>query len=246
MSPYRHKIHNILTRISSYKEEYLLSFVFNKYINNNIRTKYILKFKIDNPINDLIGERDLPGNECFQKNGWWRYMLLRYGLAMHFSKGKKVLETCSGLGWGAYLLDSVAEYVSSIEMDEQSINLSKQLWKTDRTEYIRGSVLKMPVSYNKYDVVTAMESIEHFSLDDIKTYLKEINRVLKSDGILIGSSSFPDTIEEADALCSKNKYHLHIYTKSELHELLKECGFKNIKIFKNNLFFKAIKANGVK
>lgn len=89
--------------------------------------------------------------------------------------------------------------------------------------------------------LTAIKSIEHFNLDDIKKYLEEIYRVLKTGGILIGSSSYPDIKEDAEFICSKNKYHLHICTKKELNDTLKECGFKNIKIFRNNLFFKAQK-----
>lgn len=213
-------LYTILNMIALYREEHFLNKIYETYINNNDRANDILKLKVNNSMEDLIGERDLPSNERFQKTGWWKNMLLRYGLAMHFSKGKKVLETCSGLGWGAYLLDGIANSVTCIEIDKESINLSKQFWKTNKTEYINGSVLKIPTEDNRYDVVTAMENIEHFKLEDIKIYLREIYRVLKPGGVLIGSSGFPDTREEADALCSTNKYHQHICTNSEIIELL--------------------------
>ena len=231
----------VLNRIRFYKEAYFLNKIYENYISNNDRAHNILKLKVNNSMKDLIGERDLPSNERFQKTGWWKNMLLRYGLAMHFSKGKDVLETCSGLGWGAYLLDGVARSVTCIEIDEKSINLSKQLYETNKTEYINGSVLNLPVKDNKYGIVTAMESIEHFKLEDIKTYLSEIYRVLKPRGFLIGSSAFPDSREEANALCSKNKYHLHICTKQEIIDLLRGQGFKKIRVFQNRLFFIARK-----
>jgi len=235
------KPHLILSRVNLIEEEKLLNQIYNQYIKNNNRVDRILKLEIDDSIKNLIGERDLPGDEKFQKNGWYKKMLLRYGLAMHFSKGKEVLETCGGLGWGAYLLDAVAKRVTCIEIDTQSMNLSRRLWKTDKIEYINGSVLKIPVKDNKYNVVTAMESIEHFNLEDIKIYLSEVYRVLKPGGFLIGSSAFTDTKEEADALCSENKYHLHICTKHEIKKLLKEQHFKKIKVFQNRLFFIARK-----
>lgn len=231
----------ILKRVNLFREEKLLSRIYKRYIKNNDRVDCILRMKIDNLAKDLIAERDLPGNEKYLENGWWKQMLLRYALAMHFCKGRHVLETCSGLGWGAYLLDGVAKSLLCIEIDEQSINLSKRLWSTNKTKYINGSVLKIPVEDNKYDVVTAMESIEHFKLEDIKIYLSETYRILRPGGFLIGSSIFPDTRKEADALCSNNKYHLHIYTKREIEELLREQGFRKIKIFHNRLFFIAKK-----
>ena len=231
----------VLTKIISYREERFLSAIFKNYIKNNSRVDYILKLRIDNSTKDLIGERDLPSKERFQKNGWWKYMFLRYGIAIHFSKGKNVLETCSELGWGAYLLDGVSRSVTCIEIDKQSINLPKLLWKTNKTKYINASVLKITAKDNDYGVVTAMESIEHFNLEDIKIYLSEMYRVLRPGGFLIGSSAFPNTREEADALCSKNKYHLHICTKQEIKELPREQGFKKIKVSQNRLFFIARK-----
>jgi len=231
----------ILNKINFIKEEKFLIRIYNKYIENNSSVKPILELKIDNSIKNLIGERNLPSNEIFQKNGWNKKMLLRYALAIHFSRGKDVLETCSGLGWGAYLLDGVAKSVTCIEKDAQSINLSKKMWNTNRTLYLHSSVLKIPIEDNKYDIVTAMESIEHFKLSDIKKYLSEIYRVLKPGGFLIGSSIFPETKEEANILRSRNKFHLYICTRQEIEEILRKQGFRRIKVFQNRLFFIARK-----
>lgn len=223
-----------------YREEAFLENIYQTYIKNNKRTDDILTLKINDSYTDLLGERDFPSKERFP-TGWWKKMLLRYGLAMHFSKRKNVLETCSGLGWGAYLLDDVAESVTCIDIDKKSINLSKQLWKTNRTAYLCGSVLDIPIQNNTYNVVTTMEGIEHFDLDDIKIYLGEMYRILKPGGFLIGSSAFPNTRKEAYLLCKKNKFHLYICTKKEIEYLLREKKFKKIKIFQNRLFFLARK-----
>ncbi len=230
-----------LNLLSLYTETRFLNTVYKTFIHGNDRVDHIMNLKVDNRFKGLLNERNLPCSMEFVKSGWWKFMLLRYGVAMKFCKEKDVLETCSGLGWGAYLLDSVASSVTCIEMDERSINLSKQIWNTDRTSYVRASVLEVPIKNDTYDVVTAMESIEHFKLEDIEIYLSEIYRVLKRNGILTGSSSFPETAEEANDLCSKNKYHLHICTCQEIQELLKRQGFRKIRIFGNRLFFVATK-----
>lgn len=236
---------NLLNQLKYYFEQKYLELVYLFYIKLRGLDLEVLKYnKYNMPIKDVIveEERAFPGNPEFLENGWSKIMLMRYALAMRFCAGKKTLESCSGLGWGAFLLDGVCKNLNCIEIDRKAIDVSKKMWCYKRTEFIQTTALQLPFKDDSYDAVTAMESIEHFNFDEIKIYLKEINRVLKSGGILIGSSSFPDTIEKANAICSGNKYHLHICTKTELNDLLNDTGFNNIKIFKNNLFFKAFKA----
>ena len=217
-----------------------LQYIRKKYLNNNPRVQEILRCsKNSHPEVRLLDEdvSGLPGNPEFVENGWSKNMLLRYALAMHYSKEKKVLDSCSGLGWGAYLLDDICDELACIEIDNEAIKAAKKLWPYQRARIIKGSVFNMPFTDQSFDVVTAMESIEHFTVKDTRKYFIEINRVLKFGGRLIGSSYFPDTEEEAEKVCSRNKRHLHIYTKYELKELLKVRGFEKIRVFGNRLFF---------
>ncbi len=185
-------------------------------------------------------ERDLPGSPRFQESGWWVQMLTRYALGMHYGQGKLVVDSCSGLGWGVYLLDSVAKRVVAVELDRAAIEVSGRLWPTTRTHRVRGSVLELCLPDQSHDVVLAMESIEHFSQSDIRRYLDELRRVLKPGGILVGSSSFPHTVEEAERLCARNPWHQHICTISEMEALLNER-FGSWSIAYNGLFFRARK-----
>jgi len=140
-------------------EKYFLGYVFFRYIRRNERAEKILH--INTVPKGYLGERDLPGDEKFRRNGWWRFMLLRYGLAMHYSKGKYVLDTCSGLSWGGYLLEGVAKRVTCVEIDKNCIYIAKNIWKSN-IDHICASVLDLPIYADTYDIVTAMESIEHF------------------------------------------------------------------------------------
>jgi ubiquinone/menaquinone biosynthesis C-methylase UbiE len=160
--------------------------------------------------------------------------------AMPYSEGKCVLNTCSGLGWGSYLLDSVDKRVIALDADGPAVKLASSPWPTQKIEYVQGSVLHLSLVDNCIDIALAMESIEHFELSHVKRYLDELYRVLKRGGMLIASSGFPETREQAMALCARNPYHLHIFTRAEFDELLRDLFSKHY-IYRNNLFFWAVK-----
>jgi len=61
---------------------------------------------------------------------------------------------------------------------------------------------KLPFADKTFDVVTLMETLEHFN--DPLPYLREIKRVLKKDGILLGS-------------CPHNNLERHIWSDDRLH-----------------------------
>ena len=232
--------------LERHREERFFQTLFQEMMTDPLirrRVDAILSVTDHDPIlaaSEYEAERDLPGSPRFQESGWWVQMLTRYALGMHYGRGKLVLDSCSGLGWGAYLLDSVARRVVAVELDRAAIELSGEFWPTTRTHRVRGSVLELCLPDQSHDVALAMESIEHFSQSDIQRYLDELQRVLKPGGMLVGSSVFPQTLEEAETLCARNPWHLHICTRSEMEALLKER-FGSWSIAFNGLFFWARK-----
>ena len=67
-----------------------------------------------------------------------------------------------------------------------------------------------------------MEAIEHFSDIDGKKYLSEVVRVLKKDGIFVGSTPQVETINPLKILALKkiDPYHLQLYSIKMLKSLL--------------------------
>jgi ubiquinone/menaquinone biosynthesis C-methylase UbiE len=203
----------------------------------------VLKLKTDDTLLQNVGiqqERALPSDVVFQRNGWWKKMILRYGIAADLSENKLVLDTCSGIGWGAFLVSQNAKKILGIDIDESSVKFAQDYWGKENLNFEIGSVLDMDFEDNSFDVVLAMESIEHFNLEDGKKYISECYRVLKKGGVLFGSSAFPKTRNEADMLCSKNPYHFYVYTKKEIKYYLNRH-FSKVYLYRNRLFFKAIK-----
>lgn len=227
--------------VANREEGLFLSLLYLRYIVLNPIAREILA-KPPESMAGFEGECSSPSLRKPEQNNAWRLMFLRYAFAMHFSKGANVVETCSGLGWGAYLLSDVANTFTAVDINRNAIKLARQLWGRSKAQYVNGSVLQLPIGDETCDVVTALESIEHFNLDDGETYLHEIYRILKPNGLLLGSCPlFPDSETEAAALCAVNPWHLHIYTRNELHTLLRRTRFKQVKIFRNRLFFTARK-----
>jgi len=236
------KIRSLVSKGLKKREEKYLDRIYNRFIPGNERVNHILAGTFPALPGAEAEERGWPDKKRHGHNDWWKVMLLRYALASHYAQDKKVLDTCSGLGWGIFIVDRVAKAAAGVEIDKEAVTFAKETWPVNRTGFINGSVLSMPVKDSAYDVVLAFESIEHFELPSIKTYLNEIFRVLKPGGYVVGSSAFPDTREEADRICARNKHHLYICCKDEFQTILRATGFKRIRIFRNRLFFTAQKS----
>ncbi len=169
-------------------------------------------------------ERGLPGNAQFRASGWYKHMLNRYLLAMDHARGQRVLDSCCGLGWGSYLVAGAAQEVVGVAYDEQAIAFCREHWPQDNLSFVKGSVLELPFEDASFDIVMCMEAIEHFSVEDGRKYLSELRRVCRPGGKLVGSSAFPRNRGAADALCSENEHHLHVYTRAEMRDALEQFG----------------------
>ena len=65
---------------------------------------------------------------------------------------------------------------------EKSIKLNKKSVDEGKVEVIQGSVSEMPFEDNTFDIITGFETI--YFWPDFINDLKEVNRVLKKDGLL--------------------------------------------------------------
>ncbi len=167
------------------------------------------------------GERGLPGEDVYMRSGWSEKMLGRYFFAGKiFCSGKNVLDLCSGFGWGARILANYAKNVSTLEIDEDIVRKASVIWNVQNVHWGTGNCLAIEERWDgeHFDVVVAMEAIEHFTRNDGLTLLRGVGHVLKKGGAFIASSYFPETTEEAERSRSTNPFHLHIYTAKEILE----------------------------
>lgn len=180
-------------------------------------------------------ERGLPSQHVL--TGWHDKMIGRYTYASEFTKGKVVLDACCGIGWGAYLLATNATKNYAIDKDIKSIDFIDSYWREPKIISVCSDIFTLGLE-EKVDVITLMEAIEHFQKEDGVKLIGKLCSLLKQDGVIIGSSLFPHKKSNALRLQDKNPYHLYIYTKSEIKQVLGSF-FKDIQILKGKLFIGA-------
>lgn len=176
-------------------------------------------------------ERAYPGQRDFLKSGYYNKMLKRYLFSgKYFCSGKKVIDSCCGLGWGTYLISNYASHVYAFDFDVNVIEFCQKKWQLDNVTWQKNDALSLNMeNFELFDVALAMETIEHFTAIDGEQYIKNLINTLVHGGKIVGTSAFPRKRTLADEICSKNKYHLHIFTEDEMLNILKKyCTKYNI------------------
>ena len=210
---------------------------YRNYITMYSLIKEILSCTSENANIDNDFERSFPGDEEHRKSGYYKKMLKRYFFpGDFFCRKKSVLDSCSGMGWGTYILSHFARDVTAFDKSEDSINFCREQWRAKNISWHIADALKLPTAWeNEFDVAFAMESIEHFSREDGGNYIKNLAGSLKDNGYLIGTSAFPNSRERADEICQQNPHHLYIFTLDEISEILNHY-FDQYKIINNWMF----------
>jgi SAM-dependent methyltransferase len=167
-------------------------------------------------------ERAWPYEARFVASNYHEMMLGRYCFAGSlFSRGADVLDTCSGLGWGAYLVAEHARSVVAVDCDAGSVQMCRAQWNEVKIDWLVDDVRTMASLEGRvFDVVLSMEAIEHLDLPDGERYVANMARLLRPTGVLIGTSYFPEHATEAREAEKRNLYHPHIYTQAEIRDLL--------------------------
>lgn len=223
---------------------FILHYYFYRFFNKNISLKIdeVLKFN-ENDINLEFNnqeEQALPGMSKYKKSGWYKYMFGRYLYSLKYIKNKSVLDTACGFGWGSYVISDYPKRIISVDINDKSLEFAKSNWVTNNLCFKKINILELDKLNEKFDVVLSYEVIEHLKLSDGMEYIKSISKVINSGGIVIFSSYFPDTEIDARESEKKNIFHLHIYTKNEIKNILESNGFYRIKFY-GNLIIKAEK-----
>lgn len=128
---------------------------------------------------------------------------------------------------------------------EKTTKLNEEFIKEGKVEVVEGSVSEMPFDDGTFDMVTGFETI--YFWPNFTEDLKEVNRVLKKEGVLCFGNEARHEDGEMDKYDDLiDLLDMKIYTDEVLEKSLESAGFKEIELNKNPdnswICIKAVKA----
>jgi glycosyltransferase involved in cell wall biosynthesis/ubiquinone/menaquinone biosynthesis C-methylase UbiE len=143
-------------------------------------------------MSDWSAESNLPAS---LDNGAARHYenLHRLYYAGQFVKGQKVLDIGCGEGYSSYFLSLLAEHVVGFDINEQAIGQARSRYSRSNLEFVHSLTIDIPIKEDHcIDVIVCFDTMDHFVERD--ALMLEIQRLLKSDGILILSTAEKATL----------------------------------------------------
>lgn len=140
--------------------------------------------------------------------------------------GEKFLDVACGGGDLSLIIAKRGCQVHGVDISVDSIKKANLLGRKEACAFLVADAEQLPYKDSYFDKVVCSSSIEHFS-DDGKA-LREMNRVLKTNGIIVlttDSLSYP----MRESLKEKHRKQYHVvsyYTSDEISKKLEQSGFK--------------------
>lgn len=153
----------------------------------------------------------------------------RYMWAAEYAFGD-VCDLACGFGYGAEALAAnglVKSYVG-IDASTEAIAQANQRFAADARRYILASAGAIPLANQSVDTVVSLETLEH--LVEPSLALGEFKRILRPDGVLVGSVPSKYFDDRAEDVYGKNPYHVTRFTHAGLVELLSSY-FSTVRVY---------------
>lgn len=154
--------------------------------------------------------------------------------------GKSVLDVGTGTGSLALDLSKTAEKVIGIDLSSEMLEIAKRKNKTNNLTFLLMDASNMSYKDEEFDIVTISLGLHDMPLEIRTLVLKEVKRVLKSNGKLfildydLPQNDFLGTVSSHLINLLESKYYLD-FIKADFESYLSTLGFKMEK--KTNYLF---------
>lgn len=146
--------------------------------------------------------------------------ITRYKFVLKYIENKKVLDIACGTGWGSVMMvkEGKAAEVWGIDIDKKTIDKNIATYKNYSNLFFQqGSAYNLNFDENSFDVSVSIETLEH--LNDPKSFLSELKRVTKPNGLIIISTPLNNSDSRFHP---SNPFHYREYNEKELNELFNQ------------------------
>ena len=150
-----------------------------------------------------------------ERNPYKVAFLWRYKWVSDYCTGKDVLDVPCGMGWGTSQIRGAKSLVG-LDLSEEAIGEANRRYGT-LARFQCGDMARLEFGDSSFDVVACLEGIEHVPVEIGRCFLKESERTLRPDGLLLLSSPYCRTMKH-----SGNPFHIHEYQPEEIHALVSE------------------------
>jgi len=158
----------------------------------------------------------------------------RYFYATQFVHGKDVLDVACGEGYGADLMAQTARTVVGIDISQEAIDFARGHYPRNNISFVQGAAESIPLNGVKmFDVAVSFETLEHLDAASQESFLNEIRRLLKDEGIFIIST--PNKLLYSDMPKYKNEFHRREFYENEFLEFLHRY-FAHVSLSGQNIF----------
>ncbi|HET8760120.1 MAG TPA: class I SAM-dependent methyltransferase [Nitrospiria bacterium] len=164
----------------------------------------------------------------------WLEHLARYDFGARFAAGKVVLDCACGAGIGSETFARAgAASVAAFDVSREEVDRARARTALPNLTFQHGSALALPVASHSIDVYISFETIEH--IDEDRAFLREAQRVLKTDGVFVCSTPNRAVTNPGASLAHRpwNRFHVREYSRDEFVALLREF-FPRVELYGQN------------
>jgi len=162
-------------------------------------------------------------NGCdFTVKGDWQQNYAKF-VEKHFNEFKsgKTLDFGCAMGANTSALKDIGFDITGIDVSEWYVNNSP--FENVKLYSYNPNKPDFPFEDETFDFIHSQQVIEHMKKSQINKVLKELNRVLKTDGII-----YVATVEEDEKGIEKEPTHYSCLSVKDWDKYFKKAGFENI------------------
>jgi len=142
-----------------------------------------------------------------------------YETAADMAQDKIALDCGCNIGYGAHALGAKCKKVVGVDVSQKAIDEAQRRFGSEKIAFQVVDGNRLPFEDKYFDMVVSFHVIEH--INDYESYLSEINRALKENGIAIFTT--PNARIRLDpGMKPYNPFHVYEFGADDLEELLQK------------------------